>query len=361
MKTKRIFLALAAASISVAAVAQTSQKITAGKANEYGLAYSLPQTVVDLYIEAQLEEHHPGEFHNYAKRYLGTNDAIHEDGYSAEVVGVTIAPRGIATDENRQLAQFRNGTSAYINLTPENLPTGINTDEVYNAAMPQIPVAKPAAPAPLDGPGAQQAVTAEMARSSSLAKKAELAAQRIFELRETRSDILSGNADNPPADGAAMELVLNNLAAQEAALTAMFQGVTTKRTVVKKITVEPDTAEVQTVARLSAIDGVIDPDNLAGAPVTVSFTVLEQGKLPVNEKGETKTYPKGGVAYCIPGMALVTVNYAGKKVAEADVPLAQLGVVFGLNPSLFTDRREPYKAVFDTTTGAVVNLAPMAQ
>ncbi len=361
MKTLRIFTVFLAAALSTtAAVAQSSQKITAGKANEYGLVYSLPLTVVDIYIEAELTEQHPGEFHNFAKRYLGTDDAIQQDSYSAKILNAIIVPRGIASDANRQLAQFKaSPTAAFINLTPDNIPLGINTEEAYTPALPTLPVAKPASKSPLDSEGAKQAITADMARSSSISKKAELAAQRIFELREIRTDILSGNTDNPPADGTAMGLVLDNLSAQESALTAMFLGVSSKRTVVKKITVEPDTAAVQIVARLSAIDGIVDADNLAGAPISIQFDVLEKGSIPLTEEGIEKTYPKGGVAYCIPGTALVSVSYAGRVIANADVPLAQLGIVFGLNPSLFTDRKAPYKVVFDPTTGAVVELSPI--
>ena len=38
--------------------------------------------------------------------------------------------------------------------------------------------------------------------------------------------------------------------------------------------------------------------------------------------------------------------------------LAQAGVVFGLDPKLFTDKRAPSKALFDPTTGALVELGP---
>lgn len=344
-----------------AGMAQTSQKLSAGKANEYGLIYSLPLTALDVYIEAEITEKHPGEFYNYARRHLGIADAITADSRSASIKSVVIVPRGVANPAERQLAQFKAGTSAFITLSPDNIPLALNTEESYEIPTPALPTAKAAAPSPLEGEGARQAVTQEMARSASLSKKAELAAQRIFELRETRSDILSGQADNPPADGKAMQLVLDNLAAQEAALTAMFAGVTSTRTVVEKVAVMPDSTDVEgsVIARLSAVDGILDADNLAGAPITIDIKVLEQGKLPVNEKGEVKTYPKGGVAYCVPGTALVTVNYAGREVASQEVALAQLGVVFGMNPALFTDKKEPYKAIFDPATGAVITLAPI--
>lgn len=363
---KKTVLALtltAALAGTMQATAQTSQKVSAGKANEYGLVYTLPSTAFDIYIEAELTEEHPGEFYNYARRHLGIGNAITAESRSARLRSVTIVPRGIADTDEQWLAQFKNGTSAYITLTPDNIPLSINAEGSQNTPDISIPQPQDAAPSPLEGPAARQAVTQDMARSASASKKAELAAQRIFELRETRSDILSGQADNPPADGNAMKIVLDNLAAQEAALTAMFAGVTSTRTVVDKVSFVPDSTDASgvVIARLSAVDGIVDADNLAGAPVTLDFTVLEEGKLPLTEKGEIKTFPKGGVAYRIPGRARIAVSYAGRKVAEGEYSVAQLGEVFGLNPALFTDKKEPYSVTFDTTTGAVVELAPMQQ
>lgn len=357
-----LIVALSAASCMLSH-AQNSQKITAGKANEYGLIYTLPQTALDIYIEAEVTESHPGEFYNYARRHLGINNAITTDSRSARVISAMIVPRGMPDPGKRYTAQFKAGQSAYIMLTDNEIPMAINAENGKDATGPGIPSARPAAPSPLEGEAARQAVTSEMARSASVSKKAELAAQRIFELRETRSDILSGNADNPPADGDAMKLVLDNLSAQEAALTAMFAGTTSTRTEVQRYTVVPDSSDVigRVIGRLSAVDGLIEADNLAGAPITVDIKVIEQGVLPVNEKGEVKTFPKGGVAYNIPGTAAVTVNYGGAQVASSTLPLAQLGIVFGLDPALFTNKKEPYKVTFDPTTGAVLELAPMTE
>ena len=357
----KYILILAAAALSgLPATAQTSQKLTAGKASEYGLIYTLPATALDIYFEAEVSEEHPGEFHNYARRHLGINDAVTADSRQATLKSVTIVPRGIPNPDKRYMAQFKAGTTPFMLLSADNLPLSVNTEDVVAIDSPEIPEASAATPTALESPAAAQAVTAEMARSSSTSKRAELAAQRIFELRETRSDILSGQADNPPADGQAMQLVLDNLSAQEAALTAMFAGTNSSRTDVDHITIVPDSTGMSEtiVARLSAVEGILPADNLAGAPITVSVKILEQGVMPVMENGATKTFPKGGVAYNIPGRALVTVNYAGRKIAEKEIALAQAGVVFGLDPKRFTDKKEPAKALFDPTTGALVELGP---
>lgn len=355
-------LAILLTALPAASVAQTSQRITAGKANEYGLVYTLPQTAFDIYIEAELSRDTPGEFYNYARRHLGITNAVTQEKRSAKVLSVIIVPRGIADQSEQWLAQFKNGTSAFITLSPEGFPLAINAEAPTAARKPAIPAAKPAAPSPLEGQAARQAVTQDMARSSSASKKAELAAQRIFELRETRSDILSGQAENPPADGNAMKLVLDNLAAQEAALTAMFAGVHSSHTVVEKVTFIPDSTDVSglVIARLSTTDGLVDADNLAGSPITLDFKVLNEGKLPLTEKGEPKTFPKGGVAYRIPGTGEITISYAGQPIDSAEFPVAQLGTVFGINPALFTDKKEPYSLIFDPSTGAAITLEPAA-
>lgn len=352
-------IALAMLMCSAGAVAQTTQKVTAGKASEYGLIYTLPLTAIDIYIEAELTKEQPGEFFNYAKNRLNINDAIKEEKQSAKVLSVTMVPRGVADSSEQWLVQFKAGSPVSMTLTDDNLPLAINADAVVEPA-PAVPVARAAELSPLETPEARQAITQEMARSSSMSKKAELAAQQIFALRETRSDILSGQADNPPADGKAMQLVLDNLAKQEAALTAMFAGTRTSSTQVHKVTFLPDTNEVKgrVVARLSAVDGILDAENLAGEPITVDLRILELGELPLTEKGERKTFPKGGVAYCIPGRAEISVNYAGRKIASQEIALAQLGAIFGLNPALFYDKKQPYSVTFSPTTGAVMDLSP---
>lgn len=360
MNIRTLLTVLALTAASTGAYCQTTQKVSAGKASEYGLIYNLPVTTVDICLTAELSESQPGEFHNYARRHLGISDAITESSREARLTGVEIATRGVADPNEQWLAQFKNGSTPYMILGEGNIPLAINTEAVEIPEVAEAAESTDWSATPLDGEAARQAVTADMARSSSLSKRAELAAQRIFELREMRSDILSGQADNMPADGAAMNLVLENIAAQEAALTAMFTGTRRTRTVSTKVSFTPDTTDVngRVIARLSAVDGLLDADNLAGAPITLDFTVLERGELPLTDKGEVKTFPRGGFVYRIPGRGRVAVSYAGAKAAEADLSFGQLGVVFGLNPALFTDKREPSKATFDATTGALIEIGP---
>lgn len=361
MNIYQVAIAATILSTAAAASAQTTQRFTASKANEYALVYSLPVTALDITVETEHTRAVPGEFHNYARRHLAINNAITKPSTTVEVKSVTITPRGVPDTDNRWAVQFKSGSSAFVMLTPEGIPLTINTDETADAESPELPVATKAAPLVFETETARQAMTQDMIRSSSTSKRAELAAQRIFELRDTRSDLLSGDADNPPADGQAMKLVLDNLAGQEEALTAMFAGASQTWTDVRTFTIVPDSLESgkEVMARISPFEGILDADNLAGAPLYISISGLERGEMPTNEKGEPKRFPKGGFAYNIPGAAEVTLSFEGKTVASQRVALAQLGITFGLDPSLFTDKKAPEKLVLDPTTGGVVLLAPV--
>lgn len=348
--------------LSLPAEAQNTQRLTAGKANEYGLIYSLPVTALDITLETTHTVRTPGEFYNYARRHLAINDAITAEETSVELTSVSISTRGVADPAERWLVQFKSGTSPFIVLNEAGIPLSVNTEPpVADKAI--LPQPRKAEPTILEREVARQSMTQDMIRSSSTSKRAELAAARIFEIRDTRSELLSGQADNPPADGKAMQLVLSNLADQEAALTAMFAGTVKTWTDVRTVSVLPDSTGIArgVLARVSPFEGVIDSDNLAGAPVYITVKPLEVGELPINEKGEEKRFPKGGFAYRIPGTALVSIEFEGKKIASEEISLSQLGVTFGIDPSVFTDKKAPSKAIMDPATGGILQLVPLTE
>lgn len=196
-----------------------------------------------------------------------------------------------------------------------------------------------------------------MLQSQSSAKRAELAAKRIYELRQSRSDLITGQADQMPPDGTAMQIVMDQIGAQEAALTAMFVGTEQRETAVKTFTYIPhDEVTRYVLARVSALDGIVDSDDLSGDPITLSLNITDRGKMPVNDKGETKEFPKGGVAYCIPGAASVKISFRGETCWEGSMDVAQYGIVFGLDPKMFTDKKAPAYLLLDPVTGAIKEL-----
>lgn len=359
-KVRAILTGLCMALMPGVIIAQSTKRLTATKANEYGLVYILPVTAVDVTVEAEITVDRPGEFARYAKKYLNIDNPIVDESRRATIKSVMINTHGVANSEERYVVTLKSGFAPYIDLTADNIPLSLNI-EGEMPDRPELPVATAAKPTPLETAAARQVVTEEMLQSHSSAKRAELAAAQIYALRQSRTDLITGQAEQMPPDGKAMELVMSTIDAQEAALMAMFVGTTSTSTDVRTYTIVPTGDEKNVViGRLSAIDGLVSADNLSGMPIDMTVKILSRGEMPVNEKGETLEMPRGGVAYCIPGSAEITVSANGRVRAEKTVSMAQLGVVYGVAPASFTDKKAPAYIKFDPATGAIVSMGQSA-
>ena len=168
---------IAAALATVAApcsIAQTSQRLTADKTNEYGLIYTLPSTNVEITVCIERTVRQPGQFHNYARKYLNVSDAIMRTDESVKVTQVVLNSFGVADPSKRYLAQFKNGSTPFMNIGPENAPLNINTEETY--IVPTATITEPEEPEenPLDTEAARQAITQEMIQSFRVIAEEEL-------------------------------------------------------------------------------------------------------------------------------------------------------------------------------------------
>lgn len=357
------YILLIAAIGSGFANAQETQRLTANKLNEYGLIYSLPKTHLNIEVEAVKTTKKAGPFFKYAKKYLGATNIVTADAQSWDIKNVAISTFGVADKDEEYLMQFKAGAAPYMILDSEGLPLAINAEVTpQSTSHRQNQIAEPT---PLDG-NTLNVFSEDMIAGESTMKRAEAAAAKIFELRETRNDLVSGNADQMPPDGESLKLMLDELNRQESILTAMFVGVTTTETVVSRFDYVP-TADVtnEVIFRISDYNGVVDASDLSGEPVYLTIATTVKGELPVNEKGEVKEAPKGAVMYCIPGKANVALNYNGKRIAIKDVEVAQFGVKFGLNPKLFIDKKAPAYVIYNPDTGALLKMgtttAPAAE
>ncbi|MDE7451753.1 MAG: DUF4831 family protein, partial [Paramuribaculum sp.] len=121
-------------------------------------------------------------------------------------------------------------------------------------------------------------------------------------------------------------------------------------------TIPDSSATSKVVGRISVTEGPVDIDDLSGMPVYLNIDIDSRGELPKNEKGEPKKYPKGALAYCVPGQATFTAVLNGSSLATLSTEVAQYGIVFGIDPTLFTDKKAPAYAIFDPATGAIREL-----
>lgn len=356
----RIISAILAISATVTpAIAQTTQRITATKANEYALVYTLPNTILDITIETERVVKKPGELFQYANKYLQINDPVLKPSETVSVKSVTIVPRGVANPDERYTVKFSASNPPFMILDSQNLPISVNTDKSFSPAIVKLPVPQAPQPTPLESPAAKQAMTPDMLKSTSVAKRAELAAETIYSLRESRNEIITGQSEQSFPDGAALQLALDNINAQEAALTAMFVGTEQRSTDVTTVSYMPDDDITDYVVARVSPNGVVPASDLSGEPIYLSLSITDSGEVPVNDKGIELPFPKGGFAYSIPGKAIIRIIYDGKVLAEETKEIAQFGLVYGLAPGLFTDKKAPMYLIMDPTTGAVRELGPV--
>lgn len=330
--------------------AQDVVQLTPEKFNDYALNYYLPTTIIEVEFVATQTISKAGPYYQYAQKYLGTTEAITEDGVSWTLNRASMITYGVANTENRYQLTFKAGQTPYIFVNTEGCIISVNTtpDTITPHTFPPIEENI------LSSIDTKKALSEEMLMSGSIAKMAELAAKQIYRIRESRMNLLTGEADNMPNDGQSLKIIIEQLDQQEAALTALFLGTTSTKHFTKRIKYKPqDDISNGIIMRFSDVYGFVDAENLSGAPIYLSVQVTEKGEYPVDNKGEIKRVPKGALAYCIPGKATIKLQYGKDILCEENIPVAQLGVVFGLSPTLLTAKKEPTYVVFDTTTGGI--------
>ncbi len=351
---KKIITALILAT-AAPCVAQTEVSTFFPGAAE-GVTYSLPDTKINISVEARCVTQTPGEFYSYAERYLHIKDAITEASSQWELTGIESDCEGIPNKDKSFTIKLNGSTASNIVLNDKGII------EAINAAAPERQTANSKSTTNSRGSytDASQYMTEEMLQATSTAKMAELTAKEIYAIRESKLAITRGQAENMPGDGAAISLVLQELDKQERALTEMFTG--RSDTIYHSYSyefipgAECDTTKA-VLFRFSRKIGVVDKENLAGEPVYYSLKNLDTVSQPIagEETGKKKTIKKEGICYNIPGRARFEVYTRGRTFIEKEIALAQIGLTEVLSRTLF-NKNNTTKVIFDTATGGIISI-----
>jgi len=337
------------------AFSQNTVKMSAVKGNDYGVAYSLPKTTVAVTAAYTKKIRRVGEFYQYAERYLSISNPITENETIYTLDNITATTKGIIDKDKSYLVEFRaNSTAPFVTLTKDGIICAINSDFSFPAET--ITEAIPVEQKP--GLNPRSFLSEEILRAGSTSKQAELIAKQIYRLRESRNNILTGEADNMPPDGQAYKLVMEQLDEQEKALTAMFAGTETTETGSKDFTIVPDEKDINNriLFRFSKKLGVVDPNDLSGAPVYISLKNKEpriaQVLTPKEEKDMEKKF-SSGIIYNIPNKATLTITYNNKNYVQQECDVVQYGIQDVLAKQMFDNNKVPVKVIFYPDLGAV--------
>ncbi len=352
--TRYFFLSVLIFSLSITcAQAQQTVRMNAIKANDYGVVYSLPKTSVVVTLKVKKTVYNRGEFYQFAQRYLSV-DPITESRTEFTLEDVMVTNRGVPDRNNSFMVIFRsNSVAPYVMLTQDGLISTINA-EPESEKEPSFDLPSPSA-APVNP---RRYLSEETLMAGSTAKQAELVSRQIFELRRSRNDILTGEADNMPPDGEAYRLVMEQINNQEKALTEMFSGSTQTEYFVKEIVVVPTEKDFDRtiIGRFSEKLGPVDDDNLAGAPIYLTLksktpkveTVLSDREMARLEKKLSE-----GVVYNVPGKAQLTLEFKNRTLKNQEMDIVQFGTQDVLTKRMFDNMKQPVKVIFYPNLGAI--------
>ena len=300
-----------------------------------GAVYFLPKTAIRVSVLVEKSVYEPGEFSKYANRYLRMNDVAQEPSTTYRVVSIRQTPIALPDTTKGYSVKFNARTvAANVALSEDGRLLAINAQpkEV------EVPAEFVAAPKP-EKLNPRQYMNQEILAAGSTAKMAELTAHEIYDLRENRNLLIKGQADFMPSDGAQMKLMLSQLETQDQALTQLFAGTTVRDTTETILTVVPDGPLQKLVLfRLSQKLGMVDADDLSGAPFYITIDDLNTVPKPVEDQAKgnnKKKQPETGIYVNVPGRMRSTISYNGKPLHTMELPAPQFGNVELLSAELF--------------------------
>ncbi len=350
---------------------QQTKMLTADKHNEYGLVYTLPNTMLEIEVTATRTVSKAGKYYQYAKKYLGTDQVIKSDSENWTITDVKVNRYGVPDEEEQYLIQLKPGALTSICVDNSGMILAINKEITLpgnNIMTRSDEEGNVGRGSRRNGNGKEEKidmqeylkyVDEDFLASQSSAKQAQMLAENLMEIRESKVALTRGTAETMPTDGRQLELMLASLAHQEASITAAFCGTTETEKVSRTYNFMPSEDGRTILFRMSDFCGFVGPDDLSGDPVYISVKVGREPELPVDAKGEPKKLPKDAVVYSLPGSASISLTYMGKTLYGKELDFSQFGIKFGLAPSLFSDKKSPSYAVFDPATGALKEIGEM--
>ena len=341
---------------SVKGNAQNTVKMSAVKATDYGVSYSLPKTSIVIKVSYTKTTYKAGEFNQYAQRYLNLSNPITENDIQYALTKIESHTKGVIDKDKSYLVEFKPGTTApFVTLTKEGIICAINDDYTFPpAAQIQEEETKPVT----EKINPRSFLSEETLRAGSKAKQAELIAKQIYRLRETRNNILTGEADNMPPDGEAYKLVMKQLTDQENALFSLFSGEETTELLSQEFVIVPTDKDDKDriLFRFSSKLGIVGADDLSGEPAYYSLinkAPIEKLILtPKEEKALAEKFSKG-IIYNIPGKAIFEISFSGKKYVDTEYGIAQFGTQDVLAPKIFENNKQAIKIIFYPELGSI--------
>jgi len=327
---KRLVFFVTLMSCAISQMAQTNIiPVSSGEILPDGITYRLPLTTLVINVEAVQTIEKPGPFYKYTERFLGTTDFISESKreWTLKDVGLRYRMDGDSS-KCYHIAINKKTTASNIQLNEKGVILSVN----------QPVHSKTHAPKPLSLVVSDTVIQFDLSQlgeealvSSSIPKMAEIAAKQIYRIRESRTNLLSGDNEHLP-DGVSLTLMLQKLDDAERELVALFVGKRVSIPASCKFYVTPsEELTNHIVFRMSTLAGIVEPDNLLGRPIYLSVKPCMVTAHPVI----TNSKKMCGHYYNVPGSADVVITDNVTVLAQKTFIMPQFGTVAYLPTVMF--------------------------
>lgn len=324
---------------------------------KYTLVYSLPKTTLRISVHATETVTRRGPYYQYAERFLGISGVPDSDDiiWSIDSIGIGSYQEAdpgqyyVLTTNDRYVANF-------FRLTGEGFILPVNREPIPELEGFMVPREKEVRRPLFTDLSIQPWVVEEtrtvmrmvrqdtafvnvpvMQRQSvtrSLQDKAAEVADLIFELRNNRFKLLSGDLDLFP-DGKALEAIINEFARLEKEYLALFTGKVIESRHRFIFEYSPDKAalkdnlERHILFRLSDAGEILPPDDLSGRPVTLElYNEMKTAQLDrISQSQAPEKEGSGTLFYRIPDVASLRLTDGNNVIAGSRISVSQYGKV----------------------------------
>lgn len=331
------------------------------KPDNYTLVYSIPRTTVDVSVNVTQTITRRGPYYQYAERFLGITGVPSQDVTSYSISDIVINTYEEADPDHYYLLSTNDRhVTNFFSLSREGFILPINQRQ-----LPELPGIvygheKPAS-SPLytdlsihpnvveetrtvmrrerqDTAFVNVPVMQRQSVTRSLEAKAAEAADLIYELRNNRFKLLSGELDLFP-DGKAMEVIIEEFARLESEYLKLFIGKISEVDHVYNFEYSPSKDALQNgterriLFRFSDTSGILPYNDVSGRPIAMELrnemktSAIERLSTPVSASRDNNT---DRLFYRIPDVAGVQLTDGNNMIARKRILVSQYGNLVNL-------------------------------
>lgn len=314
------------------------------------IVYMLPRTAIKLRVDVMKESQVEGPYARFAQKYLSV-DLSKRVAESYTIERIIMMPFQEADPSQTYLLNMgalKNARANFLAFSNEGLvlPAGYQDGAMGQATFSTIPAnvktffdlgAEPNFVnesatyynnVKTDTGYVRVPVQRSQLVEKNIEKKAEDAANAIFNLRKKRIELITGESDNIPTDlGAALE----EMRKIEEEYLSLFVGKSYRSTETYYFTVVPDATQSKhsyIAFRFSETQGVVPSSNVAGRPIMLELALEKGGSIKDVSRDDSGKTPY--IYYRIPQTVQVRLLNGQTVLLQDRLPVSQLGSLLSI-------------------------------